>query len=305
MMKAEYAGQQPEGTTLDDVLHEFEPLLQGIAAVARGNDLYRTDIEAMFPFLEEHGWRITEAVHRIWAGERDWFSLMYGLDIQDSVLLKRILDLINQSVTTDLVSELPPAVRQGLSDQDVQAINEALDELPPTQAQAIVQELLDTGMVSQPAATTAPATPEEAGEGVLPPAVTAALEAEDIDALQAALDTLPEDEAQAVLDRLAEAGVIGMQPSLQTGRVNLEEVLRRFDPLLQAVADVAAGRGRPQLRAEIETILPQLEENGWHLTVAVQQLWVGERELAALTVGQDEKNVQLIRRLLEMVENRA
>src|SRR5688572_2115095 len=144
MMKAEYGGQQPDGTTLDDVLREFEPLLQGIAAVARGNELYRPDIEAMFPFLEEHGWRITEAVRRIWAGERDWFSLMYGLDIQDSALLKRILDLINEPVTADLVAELPPAVLQGLSDQDVQAINEALDELPPAQAQAIVQELLDS-----------------------------------------------------------------------------------------------------------------------------------------------------------------
>jgi DNA-directed RNA polymerase specialized sigma24 family protein len=304
-MKAEYAGQQPEGTTLDDVLREFEPLLQGIAAVARGNDLYRPDIEAMFPFLEEHGWRITEAVRRIWAGERDWFSLMYGLDIQDSALLKRILDLIEQPVMADLVSELPPAVRQGLSDQDVQAINDALEELPPTQAQAIVQELLDSGMVSQPAATPTPADLPEAGEWVLPPAITAALEAEDVDALQAALDALPEEEAQAVLDRLAEAGVVGLQPSLQTGRVNLEEVLRRFDPLLQAVADVAAGRGGAQLQAEIEAILPQLEENGWHLTVAVQLLWAGERELDALTVGQDGKNVQLIRRLLEMVENRA
>jgi DNA-directed RNA polymerase specialized sigma24 family protein len=301
-MKAEYAGQQPEGTTLDDVIREFEPLLQGIAAVARGNHLYRADIEAMFPFLEEHGWRITEAVRRIWAGERDWFSLMYGLDIQDSALLKRILDLINQPVTADLVSELPAAVRQGLSDQDVQAINDALEELPPAQAQAIVQELLDTGMVSQPVAASEPAVAEEAGGWVLPSAITAALETEDVEALQAALDALPEAEAQAVLDRLAEVGVIGIQ---QTSQVNLEEVLSRFDPLLNAVADVAAGRGGAQLQAEIETILPQLEENGWHLTVAVQQLWAGERELAVLAAGQDGKNVQLVRRLLEIVENRA
>lgn len=298
-MKVEYAGQQPAGTTLDDVLREFEPLLQGIAAVARGNNLYRADIEAMFPFLEEHGWRITAAVGRIWAGERDWFSLMEGLDIQDSVLLKRILELIEQPVTGGPVSELPAAVRQGLSDRDVEAINEALAELPPAEAQAIVQELLEMGMVSQPA--------EDISQGeemVLPPAIVAALEAEDAEALQAALDALPENEAKLVLDQLQAAGVIGLQVQ-SGGVVDLEEVLRRFDPLLQAVADVAAGRGDIKLQGEIEAILPQLEENGWHLTVAVRQLWEGERELAALTVGQDGKNVQLIRRLLEMVENRA
>jgi hypothetical protein len=46
------------------------------------------------PKLEEKGWRIAEAVRRIWAGERDPEALTAGLDEQDSALVRRVLELV-------------------------------------------------------------------------------------------------------------------------------------------------------------------------------------------------------------------
>jgi hypothetical protein len=73
---------------------QFEPLLQGIAAVARGDDRPRAEIEAALPQLEENGWMLAGPVRRIWAGERDAVALTAGLDAQDAALVRRILALL-------------------------------------------------------------------------------------------------------------------------------------------------------------------------------------------------------------------
>ncbi len=44
--------------------------------------------------LEEKGWLLTAAVHRIWAGERDGDALTAGLDEQDSALIGHVLELL-------------------------------------------------------------------------------------------------------------------------------------------------------------------------------------------------------------------
>ena len=67
------------GPDMTQVLHQFEPLLQGIAAAVKDEGL-RAEIEPILAELEQKGWRLTEAVHRIWAGERDAEALTAGLD---------------------------------------------------------------------------------------------------------------------------------------------------------------------------------------------------------------------------------
>jgi hypothetical protein len=82
------------GPDMRQVLQEFEPLLQGIAA-AVNDESKRTEIELVLADLEQKGWRLTEPVHRIWAGERDAAVLTAGLDEQDTALIRRVLEILN------------------------------------------------------------------------------------------------------------------------------------------------------------------------------------------------------------------
>jgi hypothetical protein len=86
--------QSTQDNQLQEVLENFEPLLQGIAAVALGNNEPRAEIEDYLPTLEGNGWRIFVSVKRIWAGVRDLSTLTAGLDSQDSALVYRILEII-------------------------------------------------------------------------------------------------------------------------------------------------------------------------------------------------------------------
>jgi hypothetical protein len=79
---------------MNQVVQNFTPLLEAIAAVARGDDGPRAQIEAELPQLEENGWELTDAVHRLWAGERDPAALTAGLDDQDAALVRHILQLL-------------------------------------------------------------------------------------------------------------------------------------------------------------------------------------------------------------------
>ena len=56
---------EPSRPDMDQVLQNFAPLLQAIAAVARGDDGPREQIEAALPQLEQNGWQLTHAVHRL------------------------------------------------------------------------------------------------------------------------------------------------------------------------------------------------------------------------------------------------
>lgn len=136
----------------------------------------------------------------------------------------------------------------------------------------------------------------------LPPAVRQAFELEDPQdanlALKAALDALPPDQRETALEQLREAGLIG------SGR-DLAEVLRNFDPLLHAIAAVAKGDGtdedRAKARAEIGQVLPKLEEGNWRIAAAVQRIFAGERDPAALTADLDPNSAALVGRILEYI----
>ncbi len=77
------------------VLQEFEPLLQGIAAAVNDEGL-RAEIEPQLAQGEEKGRRLTEAVHRIWAGEREAEALTAGIDGNSAQLVRRVLELLEQ-----------------------------------------------------------------------------------------------------------------------------------------------------------------------------------------------------------------
>lgn len=131
----------------------------------------------------------------------------------------------------------------------------------------------------------------------LPPAVREALEAEASEvpnALKKALEQLPPAEVDAVVTRLREIGILDMGDDPGIG-----QALHELDALLRAIAAVALGNSAP--RAQIEAVLPRLEEDGWRITDAVHQLWDGVRDEAALVKGLDMQDAALIHRILELI----
>lgn len=129
----------------------------------------------------------------------------------------------------------------------------------------------------------------------LPPAVRGALERGDGAALQQALDALPLAEQSLLYERLTAAGVI----SHVGGDTETAALLAQFEPLLQGVAAVA--RGEHAERAEIVATLADLERKGWEIRGAVEQIWRGQRKLAALTEKLDPADAALVRRVLEIL----
>jgi PAS domain-containing protein len=135
----------------------------------------------------------------------------------------------------------------------------------------------------------------------LPEAVREALLSGDEEQFNAAFAQLTPEQQQAVMAALqATAAQAGSEPE-QEGEDRAREVLREFEPLLQAIAAVA--RGDAEGREEIEEVLPQLEEDGWHITEAVGRIWAGERDAEALTGGLDEQDAALVRRVLGLLES--
>lgn len=77
-----------------EAVEQFAPLLQGIAAVARGDEAERAEIEAALEDLERKGWRLRAAALKIWQGERRLSPLTHTLDELDTALVRRVLELI-------------------------------------------------------------------------------------------------------------------------------------------------------------------------------------------------------------------
>jgi uncharacterized protein with von Willebrand factor type A (vWA) domain len=75
----------------EDLLRQWGPLLEAIAAVANGDDSERAAIEEVLAEIEEKGWMLREPVARIWAGEQDADALTADLDAQDAALVRVIL----------------------------------------------------------------------------------------------------------------------------------------------------------------------------------------------------------------------
>jgi Tetratricopeptide repeat len=69
-------------------------LIAAIVAASKGDTQARANVEAALPDAEKNGWRITDATQRIWAGERDWHSLVEGIDSNSALLILRVLETI-------------------------------------------------------------------------------------------------------------------------------------------------------------------------------------------------------------------
>lgn len=71
----------------------FEPLLLAIAT-AQGQPAQRAELEPRLAKMQANGWMLADAVHAIWAGERDLTMLAAGRDVQDTALIARILQFV-------------------------------------------------------------------------------------------------------------------------------------------------------------------------------------------------------------------
>ena len=100
----------------------------------------RKNVEEALPVGEENGWHISQAVQRIWAGERDWPTLVEDMDRQDALLILRVLETLQEPAPEtfpssneeeeevsleELVASLLAAMQQG----DEAAYQQAFEEL--------------------------------------------------------------------------------------------------------------------------------------------------------------------------------
>ena len=80
----------------------------------------------------------------------------------------------------------------------------------------------------------------------------------------------------------------------------VRELVAHFKPLIGAIAAIA--HGHDQQRAEVEYLLPQLDNNGWKIQAATQRIWAGERDVELLTAGLDQNSSALVRAILASIE---
>jgi hypothetical protein len=79
------------------------------------------------------------------------------------------------------------------------------------------------------------------------------------------------------------------------------DAIGHFRPLITVIAAVA--HGDQTRRAEVEYLLPQIDNNGWHIAAAVQRIWAGERDRAGLTAGLDANSAAIVNAILSAVEH--
>jgi hypothetical protein len=72
-------------------------LISAIAIASQGNEQARAAVVSVLPRAQADGWLITTAVHRIWAGERDWHTLVDGIDRKSALLVLRVLETIAEN----------------------------------------------------------------------------------------------------------------------------------------------------------------------------------------------------------------
>ncbi len=64
--------------------------------IAHGDHGDRAAVETVLSNLEQKGFRLTETVQAIWAGQRDPVALTADLDDLDTRLVQRILEFVEQ-----------------------------------------------------------------------------------------------------------------------------------------------------------------------------------------------------------------
>lgn len=83
------------GPDMSQVLQKFEPLLKEIAAAATDESI-RPKIEQVLTKLEDNGWQLSDAAHRIWSGARDPDALTADIDPNSAQLVRRVPEFLEE-----------------------------------------------------------------------------------------------------------------------------------------------------------------------------------------------------------------
>jgi len=122
-------------------------LIAAIAAATKGDEQARKAVEARLLGLEANGWHIADATRRIWAGERDWDMLAEALDRQDALLVKRILETIEQPADVQskspeqAIASLPASIRVAMEQGDEAALQRVFEALSSEEQQAVMEAM--------------------------------------------------------------------------------------------------------------------------------------------------------------------
>ena len=235
------SGPVAEGD-FQQVLTEFDFLLQAIVAVAHGDHSKQTQVEAALSSLDKAGYHIDGAVRAIWSGERQASKLVSGLDVISASLVEHILALVEgkaspmESVNADaLVASLPADVLAAVEAQDELAFQDALERLLPADRTIVEQQLDHLQELSdlEEAQDHANLISQSSG---LPVEVRRAVLGDDLAGLKAALIEFSPDESQSILEHLQAAGLLH-----EMEKAGLSRTLDEFEPMLLAIAAVAHG----------------------------------------------------------------
>ncbi len=77
------------------------------------------------------------------------------------------------------------------------------------------------------------------------------------------------------------------------------DAVAHFAPLIEVIAAIA--HGDATRRAEVEFLLPQIDNNGWIIQTAVERIWAGERDFAQLSAGLDTNSAAIVQAILVAV----
>lgn len=279
------------GSDFEALLQEFEVLIQAIAAATDEDESQRRRVLETLENLEQAGYHLEQAVRRMWAGEREVAALTEGLDPNSARLVVHILGRIDPRAA-DLenpvnIITIPEEVLAAIQAQDEQAFKLAMDRLEPAMRQRVAGEL--SRLQAQADAEA------EAWLDSLPEKVHRAVVNQDAIGLQAALQELPLAQADEILRQLEAAGLLA-----EPGEPEADLLMAEFEPLAQAIAAVAMGNEAARL--QVEALLLELDEQGFHLTPAVQRVWAGERDFRQLSAGEEWQDQQIIQRILDLLK---
>jgi tetratricopeptide (TPR) repeat protein len=295
-------------STVQSFLKSPEPYLRAIANIARGREGRREEIEELLTESENEGLKLSEPVHKIWAGERDEVVLTTGLSAQSAAFVNRVLEVLNQpddeqtKTRQEVLSSLPSNVRDAWERHDNSALRYSMLNLSKEEKERIGRVL---GSLER-SDNWGPIL--EAGMPILDQIAAVALGFEPNRA-----------KVEELLPKLEETGVhIGEAiHRIWAGERNVEVLTSGLPPvdaaLVKAVLElIRVGRLVPLIvqvaledetpRSEIEGILLDLEAEGSRFRQSVHRIWAGERDRSALCDGLDAVSAVQISHILEMIE---
>lgn len=134
----------------EDILAEFDDFLRAVAVVARGegDSEMRQMLEEELDTLEEDDWHLRAPIHQFWEGERDIEVLTAGLDESDTSVIERLLEVLAAPSPVAVAASLPEDLRLALAEDDMEALQVALDALPDETSADLMEQMEAAGLIS-------------------------------------------------------------------------------------------------------------------------------------------------------------